>query len=146
MPPIPISQPTEPTRLGAAEPSEWPRLLLPAPELQLLRWAPLDCSVLLDQESHLRFGRVVWISEISNQRAGIAWSWAEVQPSVVAVSDPLNIETNIELDEVAGEAMTHHAWMCLLNVVIYTMGWQKRLVATTLSGRSDPSGVSKLLS
>ena len=61
-------------------------------------------------------------------RAGIAWDWAEVEPRVLAIDNPLAIQTNIELLTAPGQEPSPYLLLRSLHVIVHGLPWQSNLL------------------
>lgn len=111
----------------------WPTVLSPQAELFCASFKHMSTKV---QDPHAkpgkRAGQTLWVSR-SGPRVAIAWDWAEVEPLVVVVSDPMAILTNACLkagtrDPVEDDGET----VVAVNSVVHRLPWQ-RIVRRHLS-------------
>jgi hypothetical protein len=65
---------------------------------------------------------------MAGRQVGIAWDWAEVRASVVAVADPMQVLSNMILVDDVGAVMTRSKAVLHLNSVIHFVEWQARLL------------------
>ena len=101
---------------------EWPRAV------RKLR--NLDTTVHLDPELEgLRYGQVMWATNIHNTLAGIAWDWREVRNDVVAICDPMAVQSNVKLIGDQGEPISESQLLLFLNRAIHSLPWQHHIVA-----------------
>lgn len=74
----------------------------------------------------LRAGQVVWAT-MDGEPIQIAWEWAEIQPDVVALFDPMNILCNVDLVDPDGHALIRSRRMMHLNNVVHQLDWRSAL-------------------
>ena len=115
----------------------WKLFTLPRVSVTVSQWSTvtrtfyhLDTTVHKDFDgSKLHHGQVMWGTDGDDLVAGIAWDWREVQEDVVAMCDPMAVQSNIELfDECAGP-VAESAQLLYLNRVIHSLPWQDHLCA-----------------
>ena len=109
-------------------------------EASLLEWRRLckrmqflDSRQEVDTDSeHTHLGEVLWGVEIksgsNNRMLGVCWEWREVIPNVVALSNPLGIQSNVRLKDEAGELVTPAKLVLHLNAAVSGFRWQGRLI------------------
>jgi hypothetical protein len=109
-------------------------------EASLLEWRRLckrmqflDRSQEIDTDSeHTHLGEVLWGVEVkagsSNRMLGVCWEWREVIPNVVALSNPLGIQSNVRLKDEAGALVTPAKLVLHLNAAVSGFRWQGRLI------------------
>ena len=107
--------------------------------MEVTQWAEeshglsvLDTTVHVDTDgSRKRHGQVVWgiggVGSDASDVAGIAWDWREVQDDVVAICDPMAVQSNLELVDQDDEALGERLQLLCLNRVIHTLPWQDRV-------------------
>ena len=71
-----------------------------------------------------RQGQALWGGCIKGRHVGIAWDWAEVTSSVVAMSDPMKVLTNLVLTDDDGCILDDGATVLQLNGAIHELPWQ----------------------
>jgi len=99
-------------------------------ESDLRQLRHLDTSCHLDGSvGGARSGRVLWGSDRGAGGAAIAWDWREVRCGVLAIADPMSIQSNIELLDVDGRRLQDSHRIVLLNWLVYQLPWQQRLLA-----------------
>lgn len=90
----------------------------------------LDTTVHIDSDAGgLRYGQVMWGTNVAGDVAGLAWDWREVQPDVVAMCDPMSVQTNLELLNRSEEPMTHDQQLLYLNRTIHSLPWRAQVCA-----------------
>ncbi len=109
-------------------------------EASLLEWRRLckrmqflDSRQEVDVDSeHTHLGEVLWGVEVkagcSNRMLGVCWEWREVIPNVVALSNPLGIQSNVRLKDEAGALVTPAKLVLHLNAAVSGFRWQGRLI------------------
>lgn len=91
-----------------------------------------------DARVGLRAGQVVWAT-MHGEPIKIAWEWAEIQPDVVALFDPMNILCNVDLVDPDGHALIRSRRMMHLNHVVHQLDWRSAL-ATRRADRCSRLG------
>ncbi len=110
-------------------------------EASLLEWRRLckrmeflDSSQGIDADSdRTHLGEVLWGIEIKDvdstrRMLGVCWEWREVIPNVVALSNPLGIQSNVRLKDETGALVTPAKLILHLNAAVSGFRWQGRLV------------------
>ena len=110
-------------------------------EASLLEWRRLckrmeflDSSQAIDADGdHTHLGEVLWGIELkdtgnSSRMLGVCWEWREVIPNVVALSNPLGIQSNVRLKDETGELVTPAKLILHLNAAVSGFRWQGRLI------------------
>ena len=72
-------------------------------------------------------GQAFWAAEHRGQPVGLAWDWAEVRQDVVALSDPMNVLSNITLVDSMGEHLDAATRLLHLNSAIHMLEWQSHV-------------------
>ncbi|WP_458232725.1 hypothetical protein [Roseateles sp. P5_E8] len=79
-----------------------------------------------DKACGLCRGEQIWSTE-DEPPIQIAWEWAEIQPQVVALFDPMNIRCNVALIDGEGHALARSRRMLHLNNVIHQLDWRRAI-------------------
>lgn len=120
-------------------------------------WAPVEASLLewrrlckrmqflesrqeVDADSeHTHLGEVLWGVEVkdggANRMLGVCWEWREVIPNVVALSNPLGVQSNVRLKDEAGALVTPAKLVLHLNAAVSGFRWQGRLIRDAVAHR-----------
>ena len=117
-------------------------------EASLLEWRRLckrmeflDSSQGIDADSdRTHLGEVLWGIEVKDvdstrRMLGVCWEWREVIPNVVALSNPLGIQSNVRLKDEAGALVTPAKLVLHLNAAVSGFRWQGRLIRDAGSHR-----------
>jgi hypothetical protein len=75
-----------------------------------------------------RHGQAVWAADHEGLPLGLAWEWAEVREDVVALSDPMNVLSNVRLVSAEGTPLCDSERMVHLNSAIHALDWQAHVV------------------
>ena len=109
-------------------------------EASLLEWRRLckrmkylDSSRGIDfdrDRSHL--GEVLWGIELKDgasagKMVGVCWEWREVIPNVLALSNPLGIQSNLQLKDERGDLVAPSTLVLHLNAAVNSFSWQANL-------------------
>ena len=110
-------------------------------EASLLEWRRLckrmkylDSSRGIDfDRDRTHLGEVLWGIEVkegdgSGRMIGVCWEWREVIPNVVALSNPLGIQSNVLLKDERGEVVTPSKLVLHLNAAVNRFAWQGDLI------------------
>ena len=110
-------------------------------EASLLEWRRLckrmkylDSSRGIDfarDRTHL--GEVMWGIEVkdaagTDRMVGVCWEWREVIPNVLALSNPLGIQSNVSLKDERGEVVAPSKLVLHLNAAVNRFAWQGDLI------------------
>ena len=99
-------------------------------EASLLEWRRLckrmqflDSVQEIDGDSdHTHLGEVLWGVEVKDGSAsrmlGVCWEWREVIPNVVALSNPLGIQSNVRLKDEMGALVAPAKLVLHLNAAV----------------------------
>lgn len=115
----------------------WKLMTLPRVRMDLPQWAKksstfhnLDTTVHNDDVGpKMRHGQVMWGTSWADSVAGIAWDWREVQANVVAMCDPMAVQSNLELVDAGDQTLTAEQQLLYLNRVIHSLPWQEHVCA-----------------
>lgn len=110
-------------------------------EASLLEWRRLckrmeflDSSQSIDADGdHAHLGEVLWGIKLydgsgAGRTVGVCWEWREVIPNVVALSNPLGIQSNVRLKDETGALVTPAKLVLHLNAAVSGFRWQGRLI------------------
>lgn len=82
----------------------------------------------VDPAGGRRQGQALWASTHQGQPLGLAWDWAEVRKDVVALSDPMNVLSNVRLVDEAGAPLGAAEQVLHLNSAIHELEWQAHVM------------------
>lgn len=109
----------------------WPMICWSAQNIHLLRLVHFESC--LDETTGrsgiwtgLR-GRTAWGGLTADGMVGLAWHWAQIQPGVIALQDPLDIRSNLELSGSDGSLLSPMAMAMVLNRLVSTLPWQQEV-------------------
>jgi hypothetical protein len=97
----------------------------------------LDSNQAVDVDrDHTHLGEVVWGIRLKDEgRAsrmlGLCWEWREVMPNVLALSNPLGIQSNVLLKDERGELLARSKLVLHLNAAVSGFRWQTPLIRRT---------------
>ncbi len=110
-------------------------------EASLLEWRRLckrmkylDSSRGIDfDRDRTHLGEVLWGIELkdanSTRMVGVCWEWREVIPNVLALSNPLGIQSNVMLKDERGEIVAPSKLVLHLNAAVNKFAWQADLTS-----------------
>jgi hypothetical protein len=81
-------------------------------------------------------GQTLWAAHAARGDAGMAWDWVQISQGVVAIADPLSLETNLRLLSASGEPLCAHQSTLILNQFVRDLPWQyevHRVLSATLN-------------
>jgi hypothetical protein len=106
-------------------------------EASLLEWRRLckrmkylDSSRGIDfDRDRTHLGEVLWGIEVKEggspgRMVGVCWEWREVIPNVLALSNPLGIQSNVVLKDERGEVVAPSKLVLHLNAAVNRFAWQ----------------------
>ena len=94
----------------------------------------LDSSRAIDADrDRTHLGEVLWGIELkegvcAGRMVGVCWEWREVIPNVLALSNPLGIQSNVRLKDERGTLVTPSKLVLHLNAAVSGFRWQGRLI------------------
>lgn len=113
----------------------WPGVLLPYAEFCRSGFRHWNTQVIdLRALPGTRKGQATWISA-HQPDIGLAWDWVEVLPGVVALEDPMQIISNVDLQGAGNQLLDDDARRLALNRIVHRLPWQ-RAVREKLLGTS----------
>ena len=103
----------------------------PAVDLSIEEWTGLSGFQLVGRagpldEAGRRSGSPLWAAKAAAGRVGLAWEWCELQSTVVVMSDPMSIMSNVVLRDGGGKTNEVERIRHVTNAG-YHLTWQKRL-------------------
>lgn len=108
----------------------WPRVRCAIDDLPMLA-RRLRHRATLDHPRprgwELRAGQTLWVTELDGRQAGLCWEWGEVRPGVVALADPMQLRSNVELVDAQGRPLDASLCVLHLNSVVYGLDWQSAI-------------------
>ena len=116
-------------------------------EASLLEWRRLckrmqflDSSQEIDDDSdRTHLGEVLWGVEVKDgndsRMLGVCWEWREVIPNVLALSNPLGIQSNVRLKDEMGALVTPAKLVLHLNAAVSGFRWQGRVIRDSATHR-----------
>jgi hypothetical protein len=78
----------------------------------------------IDPETRMRSGYSRWVSQLHGRRVGIAWHWVCRQTQIVALTDPMQIETNARFVLTDGQRLGDDLAIVQLNNIVHSLPWQ----------------------
>jgi len=82
-------------------------------------------------------GRSVWIGSFEGHPIGMAWRWGEVRRGVLALADPMAIDSNIGFVNPTGGCLTEGERVLYLNGLVDALDWQKAAVLAAATARVE---------
>lgn len=79
------------------------------------------------EQSDLRSGQAVWGMEHDGRWIGVAFEWAEMTNHIVALSDPMQVLSNITLVAADGARVDDGQRIVQLNTAIHELDWQEQI-------------------
>ena len=83
----------------------------------------------------LRYGQVLWASRTRQGDIAVAWDWVELRPRVIAIADPMQILSNLQLRLDNGAWMNERHRILWLNDLLHALPWQAELA---VPGQAPP--------
>jgi len=102
----------------------WKPVLTTWPEFRrmLARMRPLDPRP--GGGRRPRQGQTLWAATHQGLPLGLAWDWAEVRDESVALSDPMNVLSNVRLVDDDGLPLAGSQRLVHLNSAVHELDWQ----------------------
>lgn len=103
--------------------SVWRAVLWPKP------WVAMPLRHLESNVDHARSrkngwqGETIWAGSTASGQVGLAWRWLEVQPGVIALTDPTNIVSNLMVVGDDGDVLESRR-VLMLNTLVHSLHWQ----------------------
>lgn len=117
-------------------PLQWPKLRLLERRLQHLSLSPMANSIEADDRRGVH-GRVVWATAEDDARVGVAWDWSEIQPGVLVITNPLEVQSNLEVESEEGQLFPYLAYVRALNTLVHALPWQAALNRDVEAWKAD---------
>lgn len=129
--------------------SAWVILSLP-PVLWQTHWPdvelkPLDITI--DEAStksgHAR-GQTMWHLQHRDGLAAVGWEWVQIKRGFLALSDPMNIVSNLRIVDEDDCVVTDSMRMVVLNKLVHSTKWQGEIRRRLRDGSASvrPAGVA----
>lgn len=83
------------------------------------------CVRLQDTVTGMCSGHARWATSLRTAAIEVAWSWAEVQPGLIALQDPMSILSNVLILDAQGHALERSQRMLHLNNLVYQLDWRR---------------------
>ena len=69
-------------------------------------------------------GQTLWGGMVADGMVGLSWQWAQIEPGVLALIDPLSIGCNLVLLASDGGRLSPSATAMVLNRIVAVLPWQ----------------------
>ena len=76
----------------------------------------------------VRYGQVLWASRLQRSEVAVAWDWVELPRKIIAMADPMQVVSNIQLQHDDGRWMNERQRILWLNDLVHALPWQAELV------------------
>lgn len=88
----------------------------------------------------LHYGQLLWGGRSQQGDVALAWDWVELPQRVIALADPMQVLSNIQLELEDGSWMNERHRILWLNDLIAALPWQAGLAGegSHLRGTGDP--------
>ncbi|PTT91096.1 hypothetical protein DBR42_04565 [Pelomonas sp. HMWF004] len=83
------------------------------------------CVCMRDALTGMCSGHTRWATAVQAAPIEIAWSWAEIQPGLIALRDPMSILSNVLILDAEGHALERAQRMLHLNNLVYQLDWRR---------------------
>jgi hypothetical protein len=77
----------------------------------------------------VRYGQVLWASRTLHGDIAVAWDWVELPEKIIAMADPMQILSNVQLKLDDGSWMNERHRILWLNDLLGALPWQAELAA-----------------
>ncbi len=78
-------------------------------------------------QADLRCGQALWGMQCGQEWIGLAFEWAEMDNRVVALSDPMQILSNVTLLRDDGECLEDAHRIVEFNTAVHELDWQQEV-------------------
>lgn len=75
----------------------------------------------------VRHGQVLWASRLQRSEVAIAWDWVELPKKIIAMADPMQIVSNIQIRHAQDRWMNERHRILWLNDLVHALPWQADL-------------------
>lgn len=75
------------------------------------------------------YGQVLWTTTVDKRLVGLAWDWAALAKGAVAMTDPMNVLSNVVLHERDGRILPDEQRMVCLATAVLTLPWQAHVLS-----------------
>lgn len=106
-------------------------------EASLLEWRRLCkemrflCGSRVLDRDNTQMGQILWgLQVIENGQAlmlGVCWEWREVVPNVIALSNPMGVQSNVLLNDEGGRPVAQSVLVLHLNAAVNRFRWQRNV-------------------
>lgn len=80
-------------------------------------------------ETGADYGQVLWATTVDKRLVGLAWDWAALCKGAVAMTDPMNVLSNVVLHERDGRILPDEQRMVYLSTAVHTLPWQSHVLS-----------------
>jgi hypothetical protein len=89
----------------------------------------LHTTVAADAEEHgVYCGQTQWGATVATgQLVRLAWDWREARPGVVAISNPMSIESDVDLVDDLDRPLDLVKRIVQLNNAVFSLPWQRKV-------------------
>ena len=104
----------------------WAPCLVTVDEMEQLLGSMHHLGSILTTESAEapREGRSVWVGSCGGNPIGLSWRWGEVRRNVLALADPMAIESNVRFAGRHGNTLSDGERTLYLNALVHGLDWQ----------------------
>lgn len=81
----------------------------------------------LPETDAIRYGQVLWASHTQHGDVAVAWDWVELPQRIIAMADPMQIVSNVQIVLNDGSWMNERHRILWLNDLMQALPWQARL-------------------
>lgn len=112
--------------IASPQVDRWPMISWSAQNLHQLQLVHLDSWLLAATRAADGgpLGRSVWTGLGTDGLVGLAWNWAQVQPGVLALADPLAVQSNLRLLGSDGVPLGRSAMALVHGRLVNGLAWQ----------------------
>lgn len=75
----------------------------------------------------VRHGQVLWASRLQRSEVAVAWDWVELPRKIIAMADPMQIVSNIQIRHEGDRWMNERHRILWLNDLVHALPWQADL-------------------
>lgn len=83
----------------------------------------------------VRHGQVLWASRLQRSEVAVAWDWVELPRKIIAIADPMQVVSNIQIRHTNDHWMNERQRILWLNDLVHALPWQADLAVPAAGER-----------
>ena len=110
------------------EPYSWPTVFWRTSSKRCPAFRHLATRVTVARDRHSACsGHTIWRVRSDDGDAGLAWDWIEIANGVVAMVDPMQVSTNLQLVNAKGKLLSASEAALHYNQYVHRLRWQEKI-------------------